>query len=198
MYQPVESFVSFQAPAGNVDPLGDDPVASARNEALVEFATDTRLDGIDELRSIGAKEASVSPLAQLENALADADIAVFCVNAPNGEPLLREPTTRALVRRRSYRPLMLLDLGVPRNVDPTAGRLDGIFLHDVDHLGQLVEQIAARRSAEVPKVEAIVQQELARYRNWLVAQGAAPLVCELRRSVDGSSTASRAENAASS
>ncbi len=67
----VEAFVGFQAPAGGVDQLGDDPVRFAREEALVEFATGSRVDAIDEMRAVGAELDDQHRLA--EQAEADAD-----------------------------------------------------------------------------------------------------------------------------
>lgn len=67
----VEAFVTFQAPSGSIDGLGDDPVKHARDEALVEFATGTRLDVIDELRAVGAELEAQQRRA--EEAEADAD-----------------------------------------------------------------------------------------------------------------------------
>jgi hypothetical protein len=67
----VEAFVGFQAPAGGVDQLGDDPVRFAREEALVEFATGSRVDAIDEMRAVGAELEDQRRLA--EQAEADAD-----------------------------------------------------------------------------------------------------------------------------
>ena len=67
----VQAFVGFQAPTGGVDQLGDDPVRFAREEALVEFATGSRVNAIDEMRAVGAELEEQRRLA--EEAEADAD-----------------------------------------------------------------------------------------------------------------------------
>jgi glutamyl-tRNA reductase len=118
----------------------------------------------------------------LDGALEDVDIVLCAVRAP--EPVLTHDMLRAAARRRSGRMLVLLDIGVPRNVDPRARDLEGIFLHDVDALERLVEQNVDKRKAEVAKVESMIEDGLTRLILGEERRAAEPLVVEIRRSLE--------------
>ena len=96
--------------------------------------------------------------------LPGADIVIGATSSP--QPIVHEPAVRNAMKIRKNRPLLFLDLAVPRDVDPAVARLPNVFLHDLDALGALVAQSLAHRRAEAPKVEAIVDEELARFERW--------------------------------
>jgi glutamyl-tRNA reductase len=84
------------------------------------------------------------------------------------------------MRIRKNRPLLFLDLAVPRDVEPSIARLPNVFLHDLDALGMLVAQSLAQRHAEIPKVEAIIEEELARFLRWHRSLALKPTVAAFR------------------
>jgi glutamyl-tRNA reductase len=115
---------------------------------------------------------------ELEDALAWAD---FAVSATSSEaPVLGTELVRCAVSRRPERPLVLVDLAVPADVERTVADVEGVSLFDVDDLRAGLDGALASRLAEVPKVEAIVEHEVAgfgrRYRELEVE----PLVTALR------------------
>ncbi len=118
----------------------------------------------------------------LEGALADVDVVLCAVRAD--EPVLTYEGLRAAARRRAGRMLVLLDIGVPRNVDPRARDLEGVFLHDVDSLERLVDQSREKRKSEVEKVEAMIEEGLSRILLGEERRAAEPLVAEIRRSLE--------------
>jgi glutamyl-tRNA reductase len=118
----------------------------------------------------------------VEDALVDVDLVVCAVRAP--QPILTYEGLKAAARRRAGRMLVLLDIGVPRNVDPRARDLEGVFLHDVDSLERLVEQNREKRRAEVEKVEAMVEEALVRILLGEERRAAEPIVAEIRRSLE--------------
>jgi len=118
----------------------------------------------------------------VEGALADVDVVLSAVRAP--EPVFGYEALRAAARRRAGRMLVLLDIGVPRSVDPRARDLEGVFLHDVDALERLVDQDREKRLAEVVKVEAMVEEGLARILLGEERSAAEPVVAEIRRSLE--------------
>jgi glutamyl-tRNA reductase len=85
---------------------------------------------------------------------------------------------------RGAAPLIVVDLGVPRNVDPAVGRLSGIELLDMDDLTEHAEAAMAGRRAELSDAREIVAQEVERFRAGERARGAAPIVSALRNRVD--------------
>jgi len=96
------------------------------------------------------------------------------------KPLVHEPAVRSAMKIRRNRPLLFLDLAVPRDVDPLVAKLPNVFLHDLDALGVLVGQSLAQRRAEVPKVEAIIEDELARFLKWHGSLAVKPTVTKFR------------------
>jgi glutamyl-tRNA reductase len=96
--------------------------------------------------------------------LPGADIVVSATSAPGA--VLFEPTVRAAMKIRKNQPLLLLDLAVPRDIDPAAARLPNVFLHDLDALAGIVAQSLEQRRAEIPKVEAIIEEEVHRFMRW--------------------------------
>jgi glutamyl-tRNA reductase len=118
----------------------------------------------------------------IDGALAEVDVVLCAVRAP--EPVITYEALRAASRRRAGRMLVCLDIGVPRNVDPRARDLEGVFLHDIDALERLVEQNKDRRRAEVEKVEAMVEEAIVRMLLGEEKRAAEPLVAEIRRSLE--------------
>ncbi|MGE3372100.1 MAG: glutamyl-tRNA reductase [Vicinamibacteria bacterium] len=117
-------------------------------------------------------------LESLCAALAEVDVAVSATSAP-GLVVTAEAVRRAM-KGRGNRPLVLVDLAVPRDVDTEVAQLENVFLHSIDALNAFVDRSLARRQAEVPRVEAIVEQECGRLFEWLRARDATPVLRELR------------------
>jgi glutamyl-tRNA reductase len=126
----------------------------------------------------GRFDASAHGLEELPEQLADADVVLTSIGGH--EPVVtREDLERAL-RGRGHRPLFVIDLGVPRNVDPHADELDGVYLYDVDDLGRVAEANAEERRREKVRAEAIVLEEAQRFDGWLGALAAVPTIRDLR------------------
>jgi glutamyl-tRNA reductase len=123
------------------------------------------------------------PLEDLPEALADADLVMTAVHTAT--PLLdRALMNQAMASRNVGRPMLVVDLGVPRNVDPRCGSREGVFLYAVDDLQDLVERNLGRRRKEIPAVERIVTEETERFLEWMVALDAAPIVVAMREHAD--------------
>ncbi|HET9940527.1 MAG TPA: glutamyl-tRNA reductase [Candidatus Eisenbacteria bacterium] len=122
--------------------------------------------------------ARVISLEAIQVALPGADIVVSATSAQ--EPIVSEAMVRNAMKIRKNRPLLFLDLAVPRDVDPHVAKLPNVFVHDLDALGQLVAQSLAQRRAEVPKVEAIIESEMARFLRWHRSLAVKPTVTAFR------------------
>jgi glutamyl-tRNA reductase len=123
--------------------------------------------------------AVVTELSARYATLADSDLLVAATSAD--EPVVEAVEVRAVMRRRRSRPLLVVDLGVPRNVAPAVGRLENVFLHDLDSLQHLIARNLERRRDHVPRVETIVGEELERWTAWSRGRAAEPLIAELQR-----------------
>ena len=123
-------------------------------------------------------DADARPLDAVEAQLADADIVVASTSARE-QIVTREQVERALPARRG-RPLLLLDLAVPRDLDPAIAGLPGTFLYDIDDLQAVVEESLTGRRGEAVRAEEIVAVEGERFREWLTSLDAVPAIASLR------------------
>jgi glutamyl-tRNA reductase len=114
--------------------------------------------------------------------LPGADIVVSATSSPDA--VVAEAAVRNAMKIRKNRPLLFLDLAVPRDIDPLVSKLPNVFLHDLDALGALVAQSLAQRRAEVPKAEAIVEDELRRFLRWHRSLAVKPTVTAFRSHFD--------------
>lgn len=119
----------------------------------------------------------VVPFDELPSALAKADIVIASTGAQNY--ILTKPMVADAVRQRRYRPLFLIDIAVPRNIEPEAGELDNVFLFDIDDLEQVVQGYLEERRKEVPKVEALIEHEVRNFVTWLGERKAKPLIVQI-------------------
>ncbi len=114
--------------------------------------------------------------------VAASDLVVVATGAP--EPVLTVAHLRAAMDRRPGRPLLVVDLGVPRNVDPTAARLGNVFLHHLDSLEGLIQRNLKRRRGEIPRVEEILEEELAHLLAWYRGLEAEPIIARLQKQAE--------------
>ena len=84
------------------------------------------------------------------------------------------------MKRRGPSPLFIIDMGVPRNIDPGAGSVANVFLHDVDSLRQIIDRNLERRRAELPRVQQIVFDELVQFDHWHGSLQLNPTIQQLR------------------
>lgn len=115
---------------------------------------------------------------EIGEALLRADIVITSTGAP--EALIGPDLVGPVVRDRRGRPLFLIDIAVPRDVDPAVGAMEGVHLHNIDNLQSLVEANLQEREKEVAKVQAIVEEETAAFVSWLRCQEVVPTMVALR------------------
>lgn len=88
------------------------------------------------------------------------------------------------LRARGDRPFCILDLALPRDVDPSVGRLENVFLYDLDDLRAAAAANLDRRNVDIPAAERIVTAEAEKYWQWLAGLTAVPVVTEFRSRMD--------------
>jgi glutamyl-tRNA reductase len=123
--------------------------------------------------------ASAAPWEEMDAALAASDIVITATGA--GTPILSRAQIDAAMRPRRNRPLFIIDIAMPRDVDAAAGEIEQVFLYNIDDLQATVQENLARRASEVLRAEAIVTEEVARFAGWLRSLGAIPTVVALRQ-----------------
>jgi glutamyl-tRNA reductase len=144
--------------------------------AEIAFVANRTLDRAAEL----ARRFGAEPLAleQIRDELVRADVVVSSTSSP-GFVLHRGELEAALAGRRG-RPLFLIDLAVPRDVDPAIHELDGCYLYDIDDLEAVVAESLAGRRHEAERAEAIVAEEGERFRAWQASLEVVPAIASLR------------------
>jgi glutamyl-tRNA reductase len=118
------------------------------------------------------------PWTSIGQALATADIVVTATGS--SEAVLTRAGVEEAMRPRRGRPLFVIDIAVPRDVDPEVGGLDQVFLYNIDDLQTMVKENLARRSSEVERAEVIVREEVKRFRAWMQSREVVPTVVALR------------------
>ncbi len=122
------------------------------------------------------------PFEDLEGHLAAADIVISSTSAPHFV-VTRELVERALKRRR-HRPIFLIDIAVPRDLDPEIDRVRNAYLYDIDDLQRVVEQNRGEREKEAHHAERIVAEELRSVNDWLRSLEVVPTIATLRGAVE--------------
>jgi glutamyl-tRNA reductase len=115
-------------------------------------------------------------------ALADVDVLVCSTAAPRAVVFVEH--VRPALESRGDRPLCILDIALPRDVDPAVGMLDNVFLYDLDDLQSVVSANLERRRAELPTAEELIASEVGKYWDWLAGLAAVPVLTAMRARMD--------------
>lgn len=115
-------------------------------------------------------------------ALPEADIVIASSGAPHY--ILRKDDMRRVIEVRRNRPVFLIDIAVPRNLDPAINELDHVFLYDIDDLQAVVQQNLQSRQAEAQQAEAIINEEVDRLMERLQAREVAPTIISLQEQLE--------------
>jgi glutamyl-tRNA reductase len=119
---------------------------------------------------------------QLPAALAEADIVITSTAAPH--PVVTREMVAAAIAERPHRPLVIVDIAVPRDVEPSVASIPGVRLYDIDSLETVVGERLADRAAAAPDVAAIVADELLAFGDWLASLEVEPTIAALHRWAD--------------
>ena len=120
------------------------------------------------------------PLDDLERHLAEADIVLSAT--ASREPILRREAVKQALRQRRHRPMFLLDLAVPRDIEPAISELDDVFLYSVDDLEQVIDENRRSRREAAEQAEAIIELQVEHYLSWWRASGEQDTLKQLRQS----------------
>ena len=119
------------------------------------------------------------PFDRLFDYLVDADIVISSTGAPDA--IIRAADMRDVLRRRKHRPMFLIDIAMPRDIDPDVNNLDNIYLYDIDDLKEVVEENLAQRRGEAEKAKAIVNAEVEAFSAWVRSLALQPTIVDLVR-----------------
>ena len=119
------------------------------------------------------------PWENITEELASADIVVTATGSAT--PIVTRVDVEAAMRPRRDRPLFIIDIGLPRDVEPAAANIEQVFLYNIDDLRSIVQENLARRQAQVDRAELMVAEEVDRFMRWLRSRAAIPTVVALRQ-----------------
>jgi glutamyl-tRNA reductase len=129
---------------------------------------------------------------ELPEQLAAADIVVSATNSPHH--IVERDGLEQVMESRDGRPLLLVDIAVPRDIEPECREIAGVSLHDIDDVQQIVERNASGREAEARRAEPILGAELDRFERWLASLEVVPTIASLRERADEVARRVLAEN----
>jgi glutamyl-tRNA reductase len=143
--------------------------------ASIRIANRTLANAFDLSKALGADVATLERLPEL---IGQADIVVTSTGAPDfliGTNMMYEAMSH-----RHGQPLLMIDLAVPRDVDPAVGEMDDITLQTMDDLETIAEANRRERETEAIKVEEIVDEEMNRFNDWWATRGMTPTIAGIR------------------
>lgn len=121
-------------------------------------------------------------LDQVESLLVDADIVISSTGSPSY--VLRKVDVEQAMKSRRSRTMFLIDIAVPRDLEPAITSLSNVFLYDIDDLEGIVESNLAQRNKDAVKIETMIANELDSYHQWLQLLGVSPLIQALQSKAD--------------
>jgi glutamyl-tRNA reductase len=124
----------------------------------------------------------VIPFKQIYDTASEADIVISSTGAPH--PIFRREHGQAFMHRRRNRPMFFIDIAVPRDVDPAMGKLEGIFVYDIDDLQAVAAAHMAERSRVASDAETLIAGEVERFQQRQRTVNVAPAIVALQRQAE--------------
>ncbi|PWU68270.1 glutamyl-tRNA reductase [Gracilibacillus dipsosauri] len=118
------------------------------------------------------------PTSQLNDILLDADIVISSTGS--NDFIISKEAYQQIEKRRKGRPLFLVDIAVPRDLDPDLAQLDNVFLYDIDDLQNVVDANLEARKEAAEEIEIWIEEEIIAFRTWLQTLGVVPIITALR------------------
>ncbi len=123
-------------------------------------------------------EGRARPWEDLDKLLQISDVVISSTGSR--EPIITRAAMKLVLKARRHKPIFLIDIAVPRDVEPAAGKLDNVFLYDIDDLERVVADNRAERQKEAAAGEKIAEAEAGQFFAWLRSQGVVPTIKDLR------------------
>jgi glutamyl-tRNA reductase len=127
-------------------------------------------------------DAQATTFENLRSALASADILISSTGAPH--TLITREMVKVEMSMRPNRPLVLIDIAVPRDIDPDVMDIPHVRLYDMDNLNDQLENSLAERMAEVPRVKAIVEEEVFAFEEYMQSWKMIPIIADMRQQAE--------------
>jgi glutamyl-tRNA reductase len=126
--------------------------------------------------------AEIATFENIDTALISADILISSTGAPH--TILSAELVQHSMQARGQRPLVLIDIAVPRDIDPDAAHVPHVKLYDIDNLNEKLEGALAERMAEVPQVRSILEEEVLEFEEYLKSLEMIPIIADIRQQAE--------------
>ncbi len=127
-------------------------------------------------------EGTAIPFEHLDEHLDRTDIVISSTGAPHF--VITKPTAEQIIRRRKNRPMFLIDIAVPRDIDPGVNDIDNLFLYDIDDLQKVVDENMKERMSEASRAESMVNHEVEVFCGRLRLREVVPTIVQLSETLD--------------
>ncbi len=121
-------------------------------------------------------------LDEIEDAMIEADIVISSTGAPG--IIVKKEQIKKILRPRRHRLLFLIDIAVPRDIDPAINDIDNVYLYDIDELKDVVEENKAEREKEAQKAERMVEAEVIKFISWMDTLDVVPIIQKLQEKAE--------------
>jgi len=126
--------------------------------------------------------AKTLKLSELPDKIADYDVIVSCT--ASSLPILGLGMVERAARARRHRPMVMIDLAVPRDIETEVGRLNDVYLYSVDDLGRMVQSGTDARKAAVVQAEAIIETRVQNFMHWMQTREIVPVIIDFQQAAD--------------
>ncbi len=116
-------------------------------------------------------------MSKLFELLVDRDIIISSTGSTS--PIIHRNDMKSIIKKRKYRPMFLIDIAVPRDIDPDVNNLDNVYLYDIDDLKDIVDENMERREREAELARSIIREEVDKFDTWLKSLQLNPTIKEL-------------------
>ncbi|KSU83753.1 glutamyl-tRNA reductase [Fictibacillus enclensis] len=130
------------------------------------------------LELAGRFNGTAHPMEELGSVLNIADIVITSTGSESY--VITKEMVQSLLKQRKGRPLFMVDIAVPRDLDPGLNELESVFLYDIDDLEGIVEANLAERKKEAEKIEIMIEGEIVAFQSWVNMLGVVPVITALR------------------
>jgi len=127
-------------------------------------------------------DGNAMSMEQLHDALAAADVVI--TSTGSCEPLIGPREMKLVMRRRRFRPIFVIDIAIPRDVEPEVNDIDGVYLYNIDDLQSVVDENMGERREEARRGEGIVSEEVEKFMNWTRTLESTPTIVALREKLE--------------
>jgi glutamyl-tRNA reductase len=126
--------------------------------------------------------AATIPFSHIIDAFETVDVVLSSTGSP--EPIIKREDVKACMKKRKHRPLFLIDIAVPRDIEPSVNDLDNVYLYDIDDLQGVVEWNKEERRREAARAEHIIDEETIKFQHWLQTLDVVPTIIAMRRKAE--------------